>query len=248
MEITETNPEKTTKKSWANAIQKENFVKFLKDMGVECRKLFAWSDDENGEPQSFPEEWPLKINFPCTVCNEKFTSIPLFRIIKWNEKRNFPILVRHEFYCGLRCWKDALVKGSDLAKGPQLEALYKFATKYLDVELEEITCLPLSFRKDRNMYGFMEKEEFNEKSSRYYGFYVTPPMQAIDTFAFTVDRSVMTSENLGFKLNNIVTPERQKKYLENCQKATIAQQTASKEKKVADNKNKMKKARNAKLI
>jgi hypothetical protein len=90
--------------TWQLMIDKHDLQRLLTSLGVETRRLFFWKHDEKNL-QEFPGDWPKTLDYPCTKCGDKFDSIPLFAIVKWNKKQDIPIVEMQRFFCGLGCWK-----------------------------------------------------------------------------------------------------------------------------------------------
>jgi hypothetical protein len=193
--------------------------KILKNTNIEIRRTFFWNHEN--EEKLFPEEYPITLDYPCLSCGKIFDSIPIFRIYQWNEKKNIPIFQPSEFYCGLVCYKNNIIEGSINEKGTHLQNLFRFALRYLDENIDTISYLPLSFMKSRSPCGFLTDEEWKSKSKRYYGFYIHPPFQFVDTANFISEKPIFqrTAKELGYKLNFNVTTEQQKTYEENIEKA-----------------------------
>ena len=126
--------------------------------------------------------------------------------------------------------KESITSGNDYNKGKQQEYLHSFAKKYLDVDIESITSTPLCLRQDKSPFGFIKKDEWNQAAGRYYTFFVTPPLQMVETHAMIVEKKKhFDPKQLGYSLNLDVTATQQKNYEENMKKAKEAVEKKRKE-------------------
>jgi hypothetical protein len=208
--------------------------KILKTMHMETKKIFFWNNGNDKENKSFffPQEYPKKWDFPCCKCGKKFDCMPIF-YVDWNEKKNCPILRPTDCFCGLTCCKMNILESSKIDKATKLQDLYRFALLYLDKDIEKISYLPMTFMKSRSPFGFMEDKEWEEKSQRYYGYYIHPPFELIETTTVIAEKTVFqkTAKELGYKLDLNVTDEQQKNYMEHLKRVEKAKPRLKEENK-----------------
>lgn len=190
--------------------RQKNYAEMFKSMDIQCRP-FSNADKKNTLGlKIYPKKW----NYPCYSCLDKFDTIPIIRIHKWNYDLNVPIFNLAFVFCSKSCYSEFLETTSSNKQSVELENFSKFREQYLQDFSRDICFIPKFTRKDLNPLGIYTKEEWQQKKENVYAFIEFPPFYVVDTFILENDRSGYMDADIStkYKVDIQVTQERQKKF------------------------------------
>jgi len=223
---------KSEKLSLTAEINQYEMQRILKGMNMHTKRIYFQLDQvESGNKTEhyYPQEFCKNWKWPCIKCGITFSNEPTIRIPKWDVIKDAPIFDMTMGFCSDVCYKNWIIESTFTDKGTECQNLYRFVLEYKNKHIDKISYLPLSFMKSRSPCGFMSDEEWKAKSENSFGFYVHPPFQLVETTSVISEKPLYqkTAKELGFKLNNTVTPEQQENFIKSLEAVKKQQKSKS---------------------
>lgn len=201
-------------------------IKAFKVAHIRHRVMFRFTNErQNKQRGDYPTTWPGR----CIKCLEPLEGqLPVFPPVSYDEKRGLWMLSVFPT-CSMGHAKEVVLGERTADMHHRLALLSRFGREFLGLPPVPVGCLPLSAKKSVSPFGYLDDDEYANKSTRVSGVVRHPPYLFVDTWMEETD--IQERERERQKRNSILnsisaTPQQQSKFQENLER--VIQQSQSK--------------------
>lgn len=146
--------------------------------------VFSFTDDDDEttakKNTGKPDEYPLSSDCNCAYCRHPFDTVPVFRVMGYDEKRNKYVLDPHP-NCGLSCAKGGIISEGAANIYEQIALLHRFAREFFGYH-GNIKVLPWETIRGNSPGATLGVEEWRALCATIGGVVKEPPWTFAHSF------------------------------------------------------------------